>query len=104
MASGWRRAVLIAQFGSLMLLGFCPKVNSIAWCPATLGQLLACASSDGDITILLYCDGSWTSQRITGAHRALDGEMTASPGVTAISWAPTFSAGSLANVSSFIDR
>lgn len=55
-------------------------VNAVAWAPHELGYpLLACGSSDGDITLLACQDGVWSSQRISKAHQT---------GVSSVSWAP----------------
>ena len=53
-------------------------VNAIAWAPHELGLCLACASSDGKVSILTARDGQWDTVSIT-AHPT---------GCTAISWAP----------------
>ncbi len=55
-------------------------VNAVAWAPYEIGfPLLACGSSDGDITLLSCRDGTWAVQRIPRAHQT---------GVSAVSWAP----------------
>eukprot|EP00051_Salpingoeca_urceolata_P014775 m.188411 g.188411 ORF g.188411 m.188411 type:complete len:302 (-) comp18184_c2_seq1:75-980(-) len=58
------------------------SINSISWCPYEYGVLsLACASSDGDITILSCVDGEWSFSKVSAdkAHAT---------GVTSVSWAP----------------
>jgi protein transport protein SEC13 len=61
-------------------------VNSIAWSPHELGAFLACASSDGKVSVLEFRDdGSWDTKAFT-AHGM---------GVNAVSWAPALTPGSL---------
>ncbi len=56
------------------------SVNSVSWAPHQWGLALACASSDGRISVLTYQeDGTWDSQLIQ-AH---------SIGCNAVSWAPS---------------
>lgn len=63
------------------------SINSISFAPYELGLILACASSDGTISILEHkADSSWESYKIPNAH---------SIGVTAVSWAPAVPPGSL---------
>lgn len=64
------------------------SVNSISWGPHSLGKaVLACASSDGDITILRQeADGRWVAKRRQTAHKE---------GALALSWAPTLLPGPL---------
>lgn len=57
----------------------------VSWAPHESGCLLACASSDGHVSVLEFRDNSWTHQ-IFHAHGM---------GVNSISWAPAASAGSL---------
>ncbi|WFD07606.1 GTPase-activating protein S13 [Malassezia vespertilionis] len=55
------------------------SVNAIAWAPHELGATLACASSDGKVSVLTFnMDGSWSGDIVT-AHPA---------GCNAVSWAP----------------
>jgi WD40 repeat protein len=62
------------------------SVNSIAWSPHELGAFLACASSDGKVSVLEFRDdGSWDTKAFT-AHGM---------GVNAVSWAPALTPGSL---------
>lgn len=62
------------------------SVNSIAFAPHEYGLLLACGSSDGQISILTgHSDGSWTNDTFV-AH---------SLGVNAVSWSPFSAAGAL---------
>lgn len=61
------------------------SVNMVSWAPHESGCLLACASSDGHVSVLEFRDNSWTHQ-IFHAHGM---------GVNSISWAPAASAGSL---------
>jgi protein transport protein SEC13 len=62
------------------------SVNGIAWAPHELGALLACASSDGKVSILEFKDdGTWDT-KVFNAHGM---------GVNAVSWAPSVIPGSL---------
>ncbi|KAL1849004.1 GTPase-activating protein S13 [Paecilomyces lecythidis] len=61
------------------------SVNMVSWAPHESGCLLACASSDGHVSVLEFRDNSWTHQ-IFHAHGM---------GVNAVSWAPAASPGSL---------
>ncbi|CAH7671141.1 COPII-coated vesicle component Sec13 [Phakopsora pachyrhizi] len=55
------------------------SVNSIAWAPHEYGPILACASSDGRVSVLSFNDdGSWDAPLFT-AHPI---------GCNSISWAP----------------
>ena len=66
------------------------SVNSIAWAPHDLGALLACASSDGKVSILEFKDdGTWDT-KLFNAHGM---------GCNAISWAPALVPGSLVSTS-----
>eukprot|EP00037_Helgoeca_nana_P001500 m.27356 g.27356 ORF g.27356 m.27356 type:complete len:351 (+) comp11908_c0_seq1:107-1159(+) len=63
------------------------SVNSVAWAPYSLGYpMLACASADGDISVLSYKDSKWSPDKIVSAHKG---------GVNAVSWAPLLSVGPL---------
>jgi protein transport protein SEC13 len=61
------------------------SVNIVSWAPHESGCLLACASSDGQVSVLEFRDNSWTHQ-IFHAHGM---------GVNAVSWAPAASPASL---------
>ncbi|KAL6717971.1 GTPase-activating protein S13 [Lecanora helva] len=61
------------------------SVNIVSWSPHESGCLLACASSDGQVSVLEFQEGNWTHQ-IFHAHGA---------GVNAVSWAPATVPGSL---------
>ncbi len=61
------------------------SVNIVSWSPHESGCLLACASSDGQVSILEFQEGNWTHQ-IFPAH---------GQGVNAVSWAPATQPGSL---------
>lgn len=62
------------------------SVNSIAFCPHEYGLILACGSSDGQVSLLTcHSDGAWTAETWV-AHKL---------GVNAVSWAPASAAGSL---------
>jgi len=55
------------------------SVNSLAWAPHELGAILACASSDGKVSVLSFNnDGAWDASLFV-AHPV---------GVNSISWAP----------------
>ena len=57
----------------------------VSWAPHETGCLLACASSDGHVSVLEFRDNSWTHQ-IFQAHGM---------GVNSISWAPAAFPGGL---------
>jgi len=62
------------------------SVNSICWAPHEYGLILACASSDGSVSLLTYTSThSWDSKKISNAHNF---------GCNAVSWAPSTSSGS----------
>lgn len=62
------------------------SINSIAWAPHELGALLACASSDGKVSVLEFKDdGTWDT-KVFNAHGM---------GCNAVSWAPAIVAGNL---------
>lgn len=61
------------------------SVNLVSWAPHEAGCLLACASSDGNVSVLEFKDNSWSHQ-IFPAHGI---------GVNAVSWAPAIQPGSL---------
>ncbi|MCJ1478979.1 GTPase-activating protein S13 [Lambiella insularis] len=66
------------------------SVNLLAWAPHECGCLLACASSDGSISVLEFQDGSWGHVILSGAHGL---------GVNSVSWAPSARPGSLVSAS-----
>lgn len=61
------------------------SVNIVSWAPHEAGCLLACASSDGQVSVLEFQEGQWTHMMFQ-AHGS---------GVNAVSWAPAVAAGSL---------
>lgn len=61
------------------------SVNIVSWSPHESGCLLACASSDGRVSVLEFNEGNW-GHVIFDAH---------GPGVNAVSWAPAMVPGSL---------
>ncbi|KAN0078310.1 WD40-repeat-containing domain protein [Tylopilus felleus] len=62
------------------------SVNSISWAPHELGAILACASSDGKLSVLTFKDdGQWVADIFHG-HAI---------GCNAVSWAPATHPGSL---------
>lgn len=58
------------------------SVNMVSWSPPDLGCLLACASSDGQVSVLEFRDNQW-GHTIFPAH---------AQGVNSVSWAPSSSA------------
>lgn len=65
-------------------------VNSVQWAPHELGAVLACASSDGKVSVLEFKeDGSW-DVKLFQAHAI---------GCNAVAWAPTTSPGSVVQAS-----
>ncbi|KAJ9107739.1 hypothetical protein QFC21_001200 [Naganishia friedmannii] len=68
--------------------GHSASVNSIAWAPYELGAILACASSDGNVSVLQFKnDGSADGEKFQ-AHAI---------GVNAVSWSPANLPGSLSS-------
>jgi protein transport protein SEC13 len=68
------------------------SVNSVSWAPHELGAMVACASSDGKLSVLTFKnDGTW------GAD-IFDGHAT---GCNAVSWAPAVVPGSLITPTQF---
>ncbi|EGN97378.1 hypothetical protein SERLA73DRAFT_184063 [Serpula lacrymans var. lacrymans S7.3] len=62
------------------------SVNSVSWAPHELGAILACASSDGKLSVLSFKDdGQWGADIFNG-HAI---------GCNAVSWAPATQPGSL---------
>jgi len=62
------------------------SVNSVSWAPHELGAILACASSDGKLSVLTFKnDGQWGADIFNG-HAI---------GCNAVSWAPAVHPGSL---------
>ncbi|KII90409.1 hypothetical protein PLICRDRAFT_38938 [Plicaturopsis crispa FD-325 SS-3] len=62
------------------------SVNSVSWAPHELGAILACASSDGKVSVLTFKDdGQWGADIFDG-HAI---------GCNAVSWAPAMQPGSL---------
>ena len=61
------------------------SVNIVSWSPHECGCLLACASSDGMVSVLEFSEGNW-GHTIFQAHAM---------GVNAVSWAPAMMPGSL---------
>lgn len=62
------------------------SVNMVSWSPPDLGCLLACASSDGQVSVLEFRDNHWGNQMFQ-AHGL---------GVNAVSWAPSGMPGAIA--------
>jgi len=62
------------------------SVNSVSWAPHELGAILACASSDGKLSVLTFKnDGQWGADIFNG-HAI---------GCNAVSWSPAIQPGSL---------
>lgn len=62
------------------------SVNSVSWAPHELGAIVACASSDGKLSVLTFKnDGTWGADIFNG-HAI---------GCNAVSWAPATLPGSL---------
>lgn len=61
------------------------SVNLVAWAPHEAGCLLACASSDGNVSVLEFKDNSWTHQIFQACGS----------GVNSVSWAPAFAPGQM---------
>jgi len=62
------------------------SVNSVSWAPHELGAIVACASSDGKLSVLTFKnDGTWGADIFNG-HAV---------GCNAVSWAPAVLPGSL---------
>eukprot|EP01089_Gocevia_fonbrunei_P005408 TRINITY_DN157_c0_g1_i2.p1 TRINITY_DN157_c0_g1~~TRINITY_DN157_c0_g1_i2.p1 ORF type:complete len:260 (+),score=31.68 TRINITY_DN157_c0_g1_i2:324-1103(+) len=66
------------------------SVNGIEFAPNELGLILACASSDGTISLLSYREGKWDIHKFQ-AHKM---------GVNAVSWAPSIPPGALLSANS----
>lgn len=62
------------------------SVNTLAWAPHEAGCLLACASSDGNVSVLEFADNA-VDHKVFPAHGM---------GVNSVSWAPATAAGSVA--------
>jgi len=62
------------------------SVNLLAWAPHECGCLLACASSDGAVSVLEFRDNAWDHVILANAHGL---------GVNSVSWAPSARPGSL---------
>lgn len=71
------------------------SVNLLSWAPHESGCLLACASSDGSISVLEFENNTWNHVILAGAHAL---------GVNSVSWAPALKAGSLVSVSGGADK
>ena len=57
----------------------------VSWAPHEVGCVLACASSDGSVSVLEFKDNSW-EHKLQHAHGV---------GVNAVSWSPAHAPGSL---------
>jgi len=59
------------------------SVNLVAWAPHEVGCLLACASSDGNVSVLEFKDNNWSHQVLQACGS----------GVNSVSWAPSVAPG-----------
>lgn len=64
------------------------SVNTVSWSPHEAGCLLACASSDGNVSVLEFKDSSAIDHVTVHAHGL---------GVNSVSWAPALAPGSIAS-------
>ncbi|KAA3672207.1 protein transport protein SEC13 [Paragonimus westermani] len=80
---------ILSTFIVRCLIPLTLTVNCVCWAPHPYGLMLACASSDGTISILTS-DGAnaWHAVRIPDAH---------SIGVNSVSWAPAINADFMLN-------
>ena len=62
------------------------SVNMLAWAPHECGCVLACASSDGALSVLEFADNAWEHVVLANAHAL---------GANSVSWAPATRPGSL---------
>jgi protein transport protein SEC13 len=67
------------------------SVNTVAWAPHEAGCLLACASSDGQVSVLEFRDNSTQPEHTLFPAHGL--------GVNAVSWAPASAPGSIVSSS-----
>jgi protein transport protein SEC13 len=66
------------------------SVNLVSWAPHEAGCLLACASSDGNVSVLEFKDNSWSHQIFQACGS----------GVNSVSWAPAFAPGQMTSAAS----
>ena len=63
------------------------SINAIEWAPHEIGLALACASSDGTLSVITHgADGTWSEAKLPDAHAV---------GCTSVSWAPAAPPGAL---------
>jgi protein transport protein SEC13 len=101
---GWERIKehsLHTASGELTWLTQLTTVNSIAWAPYDLGPMLACASSDGKISVLSFQSEPIYFSRLTVDDGSTDVSVFAAhgTGANAVSWAPSVLAGAGGKVS-----
>lgn len=65
------------------------SVNLVAWAPHEAGCLLACASSDGNVSVLEFKDNNWS-------HTIFQ---ACGSGVNSVSWAPAVAPGQVTSAS-----
>ena len=65
------------------------SVNLVSWAPHEAGCLLACASSDGNVSVLEFKDNAWTQQLFQACGS----------GVNSVSWAPAVAPGQIVGAS-----
>ena len=82
-------------------------MNAIAWAPHELGPILACASSDGKVSVLTFNSSFFSLQILFSSQRFQfldDGTWDASlfpahsSGVTSVTWSPAVGTGSLTSL------
>lgn len=65
------------------------SVNLVSWAPHEAGCLLACASSDGNVSVLEFKDNNWSHQIFQACGS----------GVNSVSWAPAVAPGQVTSAS-----
>eukprot|EP00184_Porphyridium_aerugineum_P004551 CAMPEP_0184694650 /NCGR_PEP_ID=MMETSP0313-20130426/2529_1 /TAXON_ID=2792 /ORGANISM="Porphyridium aerugineum, Strain SAG 1380-2" /LENGTH=324 /DNA_ID=CAMNT_0027152971 /DNA_START=106 /DNA_END=1077 /DNA_ORIENTATION=- len=76
------------------------SVNSVSFAPPEYGLVLACASSDGFVSVCsLRSDGSWDEQRISNSIAGDPNQFmpTHALGANSVSWAPSINPSALWN-------
>lgn len=64
-------------------------MNLVSWAPHEAGCLLACASSDGNVSVLEFKDNNWSHQIFQACGS----------GVNSVSWAPAVAPGQIVSAS-----
>ena len=74
------------------------SVNAVAFAPPEYGLVLACASSDGYVSVCSQnSDGSWDEQRISSSSDGTAVTPTHAMGANSVSWAPAINPSALWN-------